>query len=147
MSDAKPETDPGPVNREALATYVRRIGDLHDERKELNGQITDVYREAKGAGFDVTTLREIVRERQQEPEARHSRYALLNSYRAALGLLADTPLGQAAMERAETEPPWVSRPRPFAEQPVHPPRRRGRPRKNGGSVDDALSRARAHLDA
>jgi hypothetical protein len=65
------------------------------------------------------------------PEARSSRYSLLETYRFALGLLADTPLGEAAMERAEQEtppPPRAARPRPFAEQPIKG-RGRGRPRK------------------
>jgi uncharacterized protein (UPF0335 family) len=127
------------VNRDALGSYVERIERLHEERATLNADLKEVYGQAKNAGFDVTTLREIVRERQMDEEARHSRYALLDSYRAALGMLADTPLGAAAMERVEVEYPAKS----FAEQPVHEPRRRGRPRR--ATVDDALGRARAHL--
>jgi len=86
-----------------------------------------------------------------EEPARHSRYALLDSYRRALGMLAGTPLGDAAMDRAEAEtgsarPEGVSRrgrkPRSFAEQPVHQPRPRGRPRKG---ANEALADARLHL--
>ena len=136
----------GVINEQALERYVSRIENLHNERKSLNEDIKEVYGEAKDAGFDTTILREIVRERQMEEPARHSRYALLDSYRRALGMLADTPLGQAAMRQAEAETTNGTRrgrkPRSFAEQPVHQPRPRGGPRKNAG---DALADARAHL--
>lgn len=117
----------GMVNSDALRSYVSRIVSLHDDRDALNGDIREVYKEAKDGGFDTTTLREVVREQRMESEARHSRYALLDTYRHALGMLADTPLGESAVQRAESEQPAVRRPRPFAEQPVK--RSRGRPRK------------------
>jgi uncharacterized protein (UPF0335 family) len=119
----------------ALRSYAQRIENLHDDRDAVNGDIREVYAEAKEAGFDTTILREIVRERRMEPEARKSRYQLLDEYRHALGMLVDTPLGEAAIEAA-------AKPKPFAEQPVK--RTRGRPRKSS-AVDDALAAARAHL--
>jgi hypothetical protein len=63
---------------------------------------------------------------------RADRYALLEAYRRALGMLADTPLGEAALQRAGNGGEHVmAKPRPFSEQPVHPARRgRGRPRKD-----------------
>jgi uncharacterized protein (UPF0335 family) len=134
----------GMVNRDALNGYVDRIEALHNERDELNESIREVYKEAKDAGFDTTVVREIVRELRMERDARLSRYALLDSYRQALGMLADTPLGEAAL----------SRPLPFARQPMHRERRRpGRPRKqqpaqeaeapqevSGDPIADAMAR-------
>jgi uncharacterized protein (UPF0335 family) len=138
-----PDQFGGVINEQALERYVSRIENLHNERKSLNEDIKEVYGEAKDAGFDTTILREIVRERQMEEPARHSRYALLDSYRRALGMLADTPLGEAAMRQAEAETSngagRARKPRSFAEQPITAPRRRGRPRK------DPLAAARAHL--
>jgi uncharacterized protein (UPF0335 family) len=121
----------------ALRGYADRVLNLHNERKELNDNIREVYGEAKDAGFDTTTLREIVREMRMEPDARAARYQLLDEYRIAVGILADTPLGRAS-EPSST----IERPRPLAEQPVH--RGRGRPRK---SADQALDDARTHLGA
>src|SRR5262249_60468191 len=133
--------------------YSERILALHTERKALTDDIAAVYEEAKNAGFVTKILRAIVREMQMESEERLSHYNLMDSYRHALGMLSDTPLGAAAIQRATVE-----KPRPFAEQPVHG-RGRGRPRKdgtdkarNGGgdggaiSVDEALARSRAHLE-
>lgn len=144
-----PDQFGGVINETALQRYVGRIEEKHNERKELNEEIKEIYGEAKDAGFDTTILREIVRERQMEEPARHSRYALLDSYRRALGMFADTPLGQAAMDRAEAihavHPPAGRRgrkPRSFAEQPITAPRPRGRPRK----AADPLQAARDHLN-
>lgn len=124
------DTGLSPEQTLALRSYAGRVINMHEERDTLNDDIGEVYREAKDAGFDTTTLREIVREMRMEPEARTSRYSLLETYRLALGLLADTPLGEAAMQRAEQAPtPTAARPRPFAEQPIKPARGRGRPRK------------------
>ena len=117
--------DSGIANIGALRGYVERVSSLHDTRDEVNGDIRAVYAEAKDAGFDTTILREIVKEYRTDGEARQSRYALLDQYRTALGMLAGTPLGDAAVEREEQRAEW---PTPFAEQPLHR-RRPGRPRK------------------
>ena len=67
--------------------------------------ITDVYAEAKGNGFDVKALRQIVRERKQDSNERAEQESILDVYRRALGMLADTPLGRAATEAATRAPP------------------------------------------
>jgi hypothetical protein len=95
--------------------------------------------------MDAETVRQMVRERELDPVVRQNQYDLRDEYRRALGLYIDTPLGQA-MEPGVTEAPTVNgraakKPRPFAAQTVHDPRR-SRKRK---SVDDALAEARAHL--
>jgi uncharacterized protein (UPF0335 family) len=127
----------GAIDQEALQRYVGRVISLHQERKTLNEDIAEIYEEAKNAGFVTKIIRQIVREQQMEEDERLSHYNLLDTYRHALGMLADTPLGAAAMASA-------SRPRPFAEQPIR--RGRGRPRKGAADrVDDALSKARDHL--
>lgn len=134
----------GVTNTDALRGYVHRVANLHDERDELNEGIREVYGEAKEAGFDTTVLREIVREYRADPEARQSRYALLDSYRQALGMLAGTPLGEAAMRVAGDSPDIpIRRPKPFAEQPLRKPR--GRPRKEQGTqrMSDPIAEAMA----
>ncbi|MBB4642348.1 hypothetical protein HNQ99_002673 [Rhizorhapis suberifaciens] len=42
-------------------------------------------------------MREIIRLRKMEANARQEREALLETYMIALGMLSDLPLGQAAM--------------------------------------------------
>jgi hypothetical protein len=87
----------------------------------------------------------MVKERALDPQIRHDQYAIRDEYRRALGLYADTELGAAALrsfseggERAEAT---ATKPRPFAEQTVHNPRR-SRKRK---TVNEAFAKALAHL--
>jgi uncharacterized protein (UPF0335 family) len=122
----------------ALRGYADRIVRLDEEKKALNQDRAVVFTEAKDAGFNVTTLREIVREMQMEPDARNARYQLLDEYRAAVGLLADTPLGRAAE-------PSGARTQPANDGAAQPRRGPGRPRKTSTSVDEALARARRHI--
>jgi uncharacterized protein (UPF0335 family) len=150
------------VNRDALGRFVTRIEILRDDRKGINDTLKEVYEEVRQAGMDAETVRQMVRERELDPQIRQDQYALRDEYRRALGLYLDTPLGQSAMRSASelqrsrgeagamepsvTEAPTVNgraakKPRPFAKQTVHDPRR-SRKRK---SVDDGLAEARAHL--
>ena len=131
------ETMDGDNIGHALRGYADRVLRLDEDKAAINEDRRQVFAEAKEAGFDVTTLREIVREMKMEPDARAARYQLLNEYRSAVGILADTPLGRAAE-------PSVERPRPFAEQSVK--RGPGRPRKSAADrVDEAIANARQHL--
>jgi hypothetical protein len=92
-----------------------------------------VYKEAKDAGFDVTTVRAMVKELRMDGDARNAMYQLHDEYRRALGMLAGTPLGDAAEERERV----VAMPaKTFAEQPVHTPRPRGRPRKDAAAASN-----------
>jgi uncharacterized protein (UPF0335 family) len=83
-----------------LQSIVERIERLEDEKKVLSGDISDVYAEAKGNGFDVKALRSIIRRRKQDANDLAEHEAILETYMHALGMLADLPLGQAAIERA-----------------------------------------------
>ena len=94
----------GAIDRNALSRYVERITALLDERDVLTSDIKEVYEEAKESGFVTKILRAIVRESRLEPEVRNDQYVLMTAYRSALGLLADTPLGEAAMRAAAKKP-------------------------------------------
>jgi uncharacterized protein (UPF0335 family) len=148
LADEIPDQFAGAINETALARYVDRIERLHVDRDAITGDIKEVYTEAKSAGFVTGIIRQIVRERRMEDSERHHHYALLDSYRAALGMLADTPLGQAAMAEAENTAKRANgaKPRAFADQTVGK-RPRGRPRgaAKGKGVDKAMADARAHL--
>ncbi|HSR77584.1 MAG TPA: GapR family DNA-binding domain-containing protein [Xanthobacteraceae bacterium] len=128
----------GTVNRDALGRFVSRLEMHYDERKEVNDTIRGVYDEIREAGMHPETVRQMVREKALDPVIRQDQYDLRDQYRRALGLYADTELGKAMEPPAET----MTKPRPFADQTVHPPRRT-RKRK---TVDDAFAEARAHLE-
>jgi uncharacterized protein (UPF0335 family) len=82
-----------------LLSIIERIEALEAERKNLGEDIKDIYKEAKSAGFDAPTIRLIIKRRAEDEAKREEREALLEIYMAALGQLADTPLGKAAQER------------------------------------------------
>lgn len=86
-----------------LQAVVERIEKLEDERAILAEDIKDVYLEAKGNGFDPKIIKKLVAPRKKDPSKLAEEEALLDTYKAALGMLADTPLGRAAMEREQRE--------------------------------------------
>lgn len=90
--------------KDQLKTIVERIERLELDKKEISDEIRDVYLEAKLNGFDVKALRAIVKLRKQDADERAEQEAILDTYKNALGMLHDTPLGQAATERATAKP-------------------------------------------
>lgn len=85
--------------QETLRRLVDQIERLEDEKKGLGQDISDKFKEAKSFGFDVKVLRTIIRMRKKSKTERDEEDALISTYMAALGMLADLPLGRAAVER------------------------------------------------
>lgn len=85
--------------KQQIRSIVERIERLAEEKQTIADDIKDVYAEAKGNGFDVAALRAIVKLRKEDAAKRAEREAVLDLYLHALGMLADLPLGQAAMAR------------------------------------------------
>jgi uncharacterized protein (UPF0335 family) len=80
-----------------LASIVDRIEKLELEKADIADLIKDVYTEAKSNGFDVKILRKIIVQRKKTDEERKLEQDLIDTYMNALGMLADLPLGQAAI--------------------------------------------------
>lgn len=99
MADAK-NHNTGGIAADQLLSFIQRIERLEGEKSALTADITEVYNEAKGTGFDTKIMRQIVRERKKEANIRQEEQAILDLYRHALGMLDGTPLGEAALERA-----------------------------------------------
>lgn len=87
-----------------LRAIVDRIERLEADKKVISADIGEVYAEAKANGFDTKIIRKVVALRKKEAAARDEEQALLDTYMAALGMLSDTPLGQAALEREGLTP-------------------------------------------
>jgi uncharacterized protein (UPF0335 family) len=86
-----------------LVSIVQRIEGLEAEKAGIAEDIKEIYAEAKGNGFDPKILRKIVALRKQDADKRREEQAVLAVYMTELGMLADTPLGQAAIERARSK--------------------------------------------
>jgi len=82
---------------------VERIEKLEDDRSILAEDIKDIYLEAKSSGYDPKIIKKLVALRKKDPSKLAEEEALLDTYKAALGMLADTPLGRAAMEREQRD--------------------------------------------
>lgn len=82
-----------------LQSIVERVERLEEEKKTIAADIKEIYAEAKGNGFDTKVLRKVISLRKKDANEREEEEAMLDLYLQALGMLADTPLGQAAMER------------------------------------------------
>jgi uncharacterized protein (UPF0335 family) len=74
------------VSAEQLRLFIERIERLEEEKRGTQDDIKDVYSEAKSTGFDVKTMRTIVRLRRMEKHHRDEADMLLETYRQALGL-------------------------------------------------------------
>ena len=69
-----------------LRLLIERVERLEEEKKGIGDDIKDVYAEAKAVGYDVKIMRQIVRLRKMKPDDRKEMEAILDVYKAALGL-------------------------------------------------------------
>ena len=76
----------GTVAADELRLLIERIERLEEEKKAIADDVKDVYAEAKARGYDPKTMRTIVRLRKMETHHRQEAEALLDTYKAALGL-------------------------------------------------------------
>ena len=67
-----------------LRAIVERIESVEEEIKELIETKKEIYQEAKGNGFDVKILREVIRVRKQDQEERDEQESLLDAYLEAI---------------------------------------------------------------
>lgn len=74
------------IAADQLRLFIERIERLEQEKKGMADDIRDVYSDAKGQGYDSKAMRAVVRLRKMEKDARDEADALLETYRAALGL-------------------------------------------------------------
>jgi uncharacterized protein (UPF0335 family) len=86
-----------------LNALIERIEKLEAEKAVIAEDIKEIYAEAKGSGFDPKIIRKVVAMRKQDSHKRMEEQAMIATYMEALGMLADTPLGQAALERAKND--------------------------------------------
>jgi uncharacterized protein (UPF0335 family) len=79
-----------------IRSFVERIENLDTELQELNEQKKEVFSEAKGEGFDVKILKEIIKLRKQDQEERDERESLLDLYMRAMENASGDKVAKAA---------------------------------------------------
>lgn len=70
-----------------LKSIVERVERLNEDKKAIVSDISDIFKEAKGNGFDVKALRHIIRLRSEDPNRRLEHEAILETYMHALGMV------------------------------------------------------------
>ena len=70
-----------------LTQFIERIERLEEEKRALMADIRDVYSEAKGTGFQPKIMRQLVKMRAMDRELLQEQDELLETYRAAVGLV------------------------------------------------------------
>ena len=67
-----------------LRAFIERIERVEEEIKELNADKSDIYKEARGAGYDVKAIRQCVAARKLDSAEREERDAIFDLYWNAL---------------------------------------------------------------
>ena len=74
----------GGIAADRLKSFVERIERLEEEKAALAADIREIYSEAKGAGFDVPTIRRVVKERGLDEMDRTYQYEMFDIYWGAV---------------------------------------------------------------
>ena len=74
------------IAKEHLAQFINRIEKLEQEKSDLAEDIKEIYAEAKGNGFDVKIMRQIIKIKKQDKAKLAEHEAILDLYRQALGV-------------------------------------------------------------
>jgi uncharacterized protein (UPF0335 family) len=100
-------TKPATVSADRLKSFVERIERLEEERVAIASDIKDIYTEAKSIGYDVGTMRKVIRLRGMDAADRAEQQALLDTYMHALGMIdridARLAAGESQRQIAEAE--------------------------------------------
>lgn len=73
------------VADDMLRSYVDRLERMHEERKAIAADISDIYAEAKSNGLDVPALKAVLKIRQ-DMDAHEQRQEIIDLYLSSLGL-------------------------------------------------------------
>ena len=79
-----------------IRSFVERVEQLETEIAELNEDKKLVFSEAKGEGFDVKILKEIIKLRKQDQDERDEHDSLLDVYMRAMDEAGPAPVAEAA---------------------------------------------------
>lgn len=78
--------DVGGIAGERLRSFIDRIERLEEEKAALAADIREVYSEAKGNGFDIKIMRQVIRLRKLDRDDLAEQETLLDLYKRALGM-------------------------------------------------------------
>ena len=77
-------TDTVGIAGDRIRSFIERVEHIDEEIKALNEGKKEVWSEAKGEGFDVKVLKEVIRLRKQDKDERDEHESLLDLYLKAM---------------------------------------------------------------
>jgi uncharacterized protein (UPF0335 family) len=76
----------GTIAADELRLLIERIERIRETKKDAADDERDVFAEAKARGYDPRTMRTVISLRAMDPHVRQEKEALLDTYKAAMGL-------------------------------------------------------------
>ena len=76
----------GGVAIDQLKSIIARVEKLQEEKAAISADISDVFAEAKGSGFDVKAIRQIIKIRGMDASKVEEQESILDTYKRALGM-------------------------------------------------------------
>jgi uncharacterized protein (UPF0335 family) len=75
------------VNAGQLRAFIERVEKLEGQIRDLNEDKSDLYKEAKGSGFDAKIIKKVVAMRRMDRDKRREEEEILDLYLSALGMV------------------------------------------------------------
>lgn len=79
-------SDPYAVTADELRQFIERYEQLESEKKDITEQQKELMAEAKGRGYDTKVMRKVIALRKRKPDELAEEEAVLEVYKAALGM-------------------------------------------------------------
>ena len=76
-------------SHDLLRQFIERIERLEAQKGEIAEDIKQVYVEARSQGYDVKTLRQVIKIRKKSRADHINESEMLNAYLAALGMIEE----------------------------------------------------------
>lgn len=88
------------VSTGQLRQYIEKVERLEEEKAELMDAIREVFAEAKGNGFDVKIMKQVLKMRKMKQEELMEQEELLTLYLQALGMVPNSQVVDGIDEAA-----------------------------------------------
>ena len=88
MADGSAAIEPAgatTVAGDRLRSFIERVERLEEDKAAIMEDMKQVFAEAKGEGYDVKTMRQVIKIRKMDRADRQEQEALLDLYLSAIG--------------------------------------------------------------
>lgn len=75
------------VSADQLRAFVERAESLNAEKDGINSDLSDLFKEMKGVGFDTKAVKRLIAIRRKDAAQVQEEEAILDMYKSALGML------------------------------------------------------------